>query len=189
MPIRLSTASGVFSKFIDEVFTSLQWHVVLTHIDDCLVYSDSFERLRDHGLTLGAEKCHLCTSSVRFLGHLVTPKIEAIKQMQMPTDKKGLWTTPGFFNYYRRFCKNYSSIAQPLNALLSDKESFCEMPLAHPDFTQPFIVDTDTCVHGLSAVLSQRSGDKVMPVAFASRSLTPADRAYTIWELETLAVY
>jgi hypothetical protein len=235
MPMGLSTASGVFSKFIDEVFSGLKWHVVLTYIDDCLIYSGTFEehlaalravfeRLRDHGLTLGAEKCHLCTSSVRFLGHLVTAdgirpdpiKIDAIQDWKMPTDKKSLQSTLGFFNYYRRFCKNYSSIAQPLNVLLKDKtklpldqltgavvwtpdqlKSFeilkstllRDAVLAHPDFTQPFIIDTDACAHGLGAVLSQRVGDRTMPVAFSSRSLTPAERAYTVWELETLAVY
>jgi hypothetical protein len=235
MPMGLSTASGVFSKFIDEVFSGLKWHVVLTYIDDCLIYSGTveehlaalravFERLRDHGLTLGAEKCHLCTSSVRFLGHLVTAdgirpdsiKIAAIQDWEMPTDKKSLRSTLGFFNYYRRFCKNYSSIAQPLNVLLTDKtklprdhltgavvwtpdqlKSFeilkstllRDAVLAHPDFTQPFIIDTDACAHGLGAVLSQRVGDRTMPVAFSSRSLTPAERAYTVWELETLAVY
>jgi hypothetical protein len=75
MPMGLSTSSGVFSRFIDEVFSGLKWHIVLTYIDDYLVYSDIFEehvaalrrifeRLRDHGLTFGTEKCHICTSSV-----------------------------------------------------------------------------------------------------------------------------
>jgi hypothetical protein len=235
MPMGLSTASGVFPRFIDEVFSGLKWHIGLTYIDDYLVYTDTFEehvaalrlifeRLRNHGLTLGAEKCHLCTSSVRFLGHLVTSdgikpdplKIAIITDMQMPVDKKALRSTLGLFNYYRRFYTNYSSIAQPLNVLLTNKSKLPRDPvtgkvawtpdqlrsfeilkttllrdaiLAHPDFTQPFLIDTDVCAHGLGAVLSQKVGDQMRPVAFASRSLTPVERVHTIWELETLAVY
>ena len=62
--------------------------------------------------------------------------------------------------------------------------------LAHPDWTQPFIIDMDACMHGLGAVLSQKVGDQEKVVAYASRALELADneQKYTIWELETLAV-
>ena len=44
--------------------------------------------------------------------------------------------------------------------------------LAHPDFSQPFLLSTDASLDGLGAVLSQvREGDSVArPIAFASKS-------------------
>ncbi len=85
----------------------------------------------------------------------------------------------GLFSYYRNFCKDFATIAAPLNACLANDRRLdaklgigqytpeetrafeylrdnlmTESVLAHPDWTQPFIVDTDSCGHGLGAVLS-----------------------------------
>ena len=44
--------------------------------------------------------------------------------------------------------------------------------LAYPDYTQPFILETDTSLKGLEAVLSQKGKDReVCIIAYASRSL------------------
>ena len=236
MPMGLATASGVFSKFIDEVFRGLKWHCILTYIDDVLIYTSTFEqhvatldtvftRLSEHGLTLGAKKCNFCTSSTKFLGHVVSvdgihpdpDKISAIQRLSIDeiADKKGLRAMMGIFGYYRKFCKAYSTVAQPLTSCLKDayklprtanansiawtaeqRVAFHELKrmltdeamLAHPDWTQPFTIDTDACGHGLGAVLSQMVDGKEQVVAYASRSLADNEKKYTIWELETLAV-
>ncbi|KAJ8009202.1 hypothetical protein DPEC_G00086450 [Dallia pectoralis] len=62
--------------------------------------------------------------------------------------------------------------------------------LAHPDFTRPFILSTDASLDGLGAVLSQvQDGDKVArPVAFASKSLSRAQKRYPAHRLEFLAL-
>ena len=61
--------------------------------------------------------------------------------------------------------------------------------LAYPTFDHEFILETDACIKGLGAVLSQVQQDgKLHPVAYASRSLTPQERNYSVTELETLAV-
>ena len=59
--------------------------------------------------------------------------------------------------------------------------------LAYPNFDVDFTLETDASVKGLGAVLSQYQGDGVLhPVAFASRSLSPAERNYSVTDLETL---
>ena len=61
--------------------------------------------------------------------------------------------------------------------------------LAFPDFSRPFIVDTDACVSGLGAVLSQVTNDGLeRPIAYISRSCSAAEKNYTITKLELLAV-
>ena len=63
------------------------------------------------------------------------------------------------------------------------------MLLAHPNFDQPFTLQTDASNHGLGAVLLQTDchGQK-KAVAFISRTLTPAERNYSTTEKELLAI-
>ena len=53
--------------------------------------------------------------------------------------------------------------------------------LAFPDYTKPFVLDTDVSETGIGAVMSQVHKDgKEHIVAFASRVLTKAERRYCV---------
>jgi hypothetical protein len=96
---------------------------------------------------------------------------------------------------YRRFIMNFSSIAEPLHKLTRKdivfdwseecqyafdilKTKITEAPvLIYPDFSKPFLVETDASIRGLGAIVSQEYDDAtVHPVAFASRALSPAEK-------------
>ena len=113
----------------------------------------------------------------------------------------------GLTSYYRRFIAQYAKIAHPLHALTrkdvafewsSDcqtafetlKEKLVSAPvLCYPNFHRNFVLETDASVKGLGAVLSQEQEHKRLhPIAYASRALSPAEKNYSITELETLAV-
>ena len=97
-------------------------------------------------------------------------------------------------SYYRRFVPNFSKIAGPLRSLTRKdvqfvwtaecehsfrvlKEKLTSAPvLSYPSFEKPFVLETDASIEGLGAVLSQTQEDGLLhPVAYASRSLTPAE--------------
>jgi hypothetical protein len=52
--------------------------------------------------------------------------------------------------------------------------------LAHPDFSQPFILDTDASNSCIGAVLSQVQNGQEKAIAFASRSMTKSERKYCV---------
>ncbi|KAL1115008.1 hypothetical protein AAG570_007831 [Ranatra chinensis] len=152
--------------------------------------------------------------SVKFLGYVVSErgihpdpgKVEAIKNLQVPVDVKGVRSVMGLINFYRRFLPCLADRMERWNHLtkkgvkfeITDdmlksldwaKEHLCREPvLRFPDFTKQFMVTTDASQVALGAVLSQLDhlGDR--PVAFASRKLTSAESRYSAIERELLGV-
>ena len=97
----------------------------------------------------------------------------------------------GFANFYRRFIKGFSTLAQPLialtrkgtpflwtseaqNAFDSLKHTFITASvLLHADPTKPFQVETDASDFAIGTILSQADDNNLMqPVAYYSRKFT-----------------
>ena len=60
--------------------------------------------------------------------------------------------------------------------------------LAYPDYSQPFVLQTDASREGLGAVLAQFQGGTERVIAYASRGLSPAESRYPAHKLEFLAL-
>jgi hypothetical protein len=156
----------------------------------------------------------LAMPSVSYLGHEIVPngtatdeaKVEAIKLMPPPKDDTELRAFLGSSNYYRRFNRDFSRIAAPLNRLLQDdvawdwnkacqtafealKQKLLEAPiLRRPDYKRPFEPHTDWSSVGLGAVLVQQDDEgREYVVAYASRSCNGAERNYSSYQGECLA--
>jgi hypothetical protein len=144
-------------------------------------------------------------------------KISAISNILPPRTKKELRQFLGFTGYLRIFIKGYAQIARPLMLLTRDevkneevekrwttdhqvafdqlKKSVTEdVVLAHPDYSQPFIIETDASDFAVGVVIGQMHEDTVhnrsiiRPIAFGSAALTTAQQRYTATEREGLAV-
>ncbi|KAK3505903.1 hypothetical protein QTP70_003695, partial [Hemibagrus guttatus] len=81
--------------------------------------------------------------------------------------------------------KKHSEAFQKLKSALLES-----VVLAHPDFSQPFILSTDASLDGLGALLSQvpEGETKARPITFASKALTRAQTKYPAPRLEFLAL-
>ena len=95
---------------------------------------------------------------------------------------------------------------KPLNKLTEKKEKFiwtkeCQEAfdslkwkliqapiLSFPNFSEPFILDTDASNTAIGAVLSHRIDGQAKVVAYASRALTKSERKYCVTRNELLAV-
>ena len=171
-------------------------------------------RLREFGLKAKLSKCNFLQKKVLYLGHIISPegivtdpsKTQRIMDWPTPCNFKEVQQFLGLASYYRRFIQKFAEIARPLHRLTERgrdfkwttecadafaKLKFClhSSPiLAYPDFTLPFILDTDDCQYGIGAVLSQLQRDVTERViAFASRVMSKAERKYSVTRKELLA--
>ncbi|KAK3709629.1 hypothetical protein QZH41_010093, partial [Actinostola sp. cb2023] len=148
-------------------------------------------------------------------------KTKAVKEWPVPVTVRDLRSFLGFASYYRRFVPKFAQIAGPLHKVVAELGSAgsnktpkkligtvwtqdCQAAfnqlrtllttapvLAYPDYTQPFILETDASNKGLGAVLSQEQDGKNKVIAYASRGLRGAERNmenYSSRKLELLAL-
>ncbi|MCG8033694.1 MAG: DDE-type integrase/transposase/recombinase, partial [Candidatus Thiodiazotropha taylori] len=172
------------------------------------------DRFSKAGLKLKPKKCQIFRKEVEFLGHIVDEhgvstdpgKIQCIKNWPEPSNLKEVRSFLGLCSYYRRFIADYSTIAKPLTRLTEKNKRFdwttqCTEAferlknllitapvLAHPDFSKPFIIDTDASDEAIGAVLSQKIGSTEEVVAYANRTLTKSERKYCVTRKELLAL-
>ncbi len=227
MPFGLTNTPAVFQALINDVLRDMLNKFVFVYLDDILIFSRSFEeheghvsavlqRLLNNHLYVKPEKCEFHVTHAQFLGFIITPghvemdpkKVEAVLKWPTPTTVKEVQRFIGFANFYRRFIKNFSSVAAPLTALTKGgvtkicwsseaegasrdlKRRFTSGPiLSVPDPERPFVVEVDASDVGVGAILSQRGEDcRMHPCAFMSRCLSEAERNYHVGDRELLAV-
>lgn len=199
MPFGLRNAPAVFQNFMNDIFRDMLGRFMLVYLDDILIYSPNLEthqkhvcsvlaRLKTHSLFVKPEKCSFHVKQVPFLGYLISDtgltmdpaKIQAILDWAPPSDLKAVQRFLGFANFYRKFIKNFATIAHPITSLTRKtpttfkwtteaqaaftqlKKAFTSAPiLRHPVPELPFIVEVDASEVGVGALLSQK--DPVNP--------------------------
>ena len=144
---------------------------------------------------------------------LGTDCLKGIAEISPPATYTQVRKFLGATGYFRCFIKGYTRIAKPLNDLLQGENSklkshpvglppdalaaFQELKmkcltapvLAFTDFKKPFLLETDTSIEGLGAVLSQKQDDdRYHPVAYTSRGLKGGELKYHSSKLEFLAL-
>ena len=128
-------------------------------------------------------------------------KVAAVVSWPQPRSARGLRGFLGLAGYYRKFIKNYGTVAAPLTALLRKdgftwtdeataafdalKQALSTAPVLHlPDFDRQFTVDCDASGSGFGAVLHQGSGALAYfsrPFAARHLKLAAYERELTVW--------
>ncbi|GFY07791.1 retrovirus-related Pol polyprotein from transposon 17.6 [Trichonephila clavipes] len=179
MPFGLCNAPATFERMMDNLLRNFKWTMCLCYLDDIIVFSETFEdhliRLRlvlkclqEAGLKLNSKKC------------LLLPK--------------------------KRFIKGFCYLAEPLQSLLKSGVEFHWGPEEVEAFnslkkaltSDPVLgmyderasteIHTDASGYGIGAVLVQIQNNVEKVIAYASRTLTKAEKNYSTTERECLAI-
>ncbi|KAE8696147.1 putative CCCH-type zinc finger family protein [Hibiscus syriacus] len=174
MPFGLSNAPSTFMRFMHQVLRPFMGKFVVVYFDDILVYSPTwtshfdhlravFEMLKTECLFVNQKKCSFFTTSVTFLGFVVSTdgvhadqsKIDAVLEWPRPRTLHDIRSFHGLASFYRRFIRNFSTLIAPITECLKGrdfqwseeaeasfqlvKQKMTEAPvLALPDFDKVF---------------------------------------------------
>lgn len=196
--------------YMDDIIvfsTSLQEHIVNL--------KKVFEKLRENNLKVQLDKSEFLRKEVAFLGHIITPdgikpnpdKIKAILHYPIPKTTKEIKAFLGLLGYYRKFIPNFAKLTKPFTSCLRKGATInvndpiyiktfedCKVILTnepllqYPDFSKEFNLTTDASNFAIGCVLSQGPIGQDKPIAYASRTLNPAEQNYSVIEKELLAI-
>ena len=177
------------------------------------------ERLQKHGVLINPAKCVLGVDQLQFLGHLIDSqgihplidKVRAVLEFPQPTTPRKLREFLGLVNFYHRFIPDAARILQPLHQLLqatkSNRGKLCWTDeatsafqaskqalanaslLSYPKPDAPTSIMCDASDAAVGAVLQQDIGGQWCPIAYYSKQLQSAQKRYSTFDRELLAVY
>ncbi|KAK1581185.1 hypothetical protein Q3G72_003854 [Acer saccharum] len=221
MPFGLTNAPSTFMRLMNHVLRAFIGKFVVVYFDDILIYSKNLDEHVEHlKLVLGVlrieklfanlKKCTFFTDKLVFLGFVVSAKgigvdeekVKAIKEWPKPTNVGQVRSFHGLASFYRRFVKDFSSLAAPLTEVIKKnvgfkwgneqekafnliKEKLTNTPLlALPNFAKAFEIECDASGIGIGAVLMQEG----RPIAYFSEKISGAALNYPTYDKEMYAL-
>jgi hypothetical protein len=133
MSFSLTNAPASFQALMNDVLQDFIRVSMLIFFDDILIFNDSWschlqhvcavlQQLHEHNLAVKLSKCAFGTTSVAYLGHIISTKGVTMEADKVATVQA--WLTPrtvrvmhnflGLTGYYHKFFHSYGAIAAPL---------------------------------------------------------------------------
>ncbi|KAH9744190.1 Endonuclease [Citrus sinensis] len=143
MPFGLSNAPSTFMRLMNHVLRAFIGKFVVVYFDDILIYSKGLDEqiehlqsvltvLRKEKLYANLKKCSFCKNQIVFPGYVVSAKgievdeekVKAIKEWPTPKSVSEVRSFHGLASFYRRFVKDFSTLAAPLTEIVKKHVRF-----------------------------------------------------------------
>ena len=175
-----------------------------------------FQLLSTNGLVVNRAKSVFGVAELTYLGYCVNAtgisplpsRVDAVRNFPAPTSKTSLQRFLGMINYYHRFMPQLADKLYPLYeatkvkgqaitwtpdceaAFASAKSALASATLLHhPHPTALTSVTVDASDKAVGGQLEQFLAGNWHPIAFFSRKLSTAERKYSAFDRELLAIY
>jgi hypothetical protein len=228
LPFGLSNAPASFQRIMNSVLGVLRWDITLVYLDDIIIYSKSFDKHIQHldlvfdalskaNVKLNAAKCSLARKQLDYLGFRITQdgikptttNVRKTVDFPTPTSAKAAYSFVQMAQFYRRFIKDFASIAAPLNVFKTKNATFTWTNECQHSFDTlkqrlsqyPLLafyneksklklkINTDASNAGIGGVIHQVTPDgHLQPIQYLSRSLSKREQKYSVVEKECLAM-
>jgi hypothetical protein len=135
----------IFKNFVNDTLMNYLNELVVTYLEDIIVYNNNkkehiqhvrkiLQRLREVNIQANIDKCEFHTTETKFLEMIVDrddikinfEKIRAIVKWDTSNHIKNVQAFLKFVNFYRRFVKNFFTIAKYLISLTRKNQSFID---------------------------------------------------------------
>uniref|UniRef100_A0A914GZI6 RNA-directed DNA polymerase n=1 Tax=Globodera rostochiensis TaxID=31243 RepID=A0A914GZI6_GLORO len=228
MPFGMKNATAAFSRAMTVVLSGLE-NIALAYVDDILIFTKEgtfsdhlaalrkvLDRFRLFNLKLSPRKCVFASKEMNFLGFTLTAggfkpslsRIEIIKEMEVPTNVKGVKHVLGKAGFYRRHIENFAMVVEPLLQLtrqgnkfewgMAQQQAFDKIKdlltqapnLIFPDYSKPFHIFTDASTVGQGGVLMQKNelSGTFSAISYCSRTLSVSERKWPAVQVELSAI-
>ena len=234
LPQGVRNGPPTFQRIVNQILGPTRWKHCIAYLDDVLIFSTTFADHLTHldevlqlldaaNFRLNTAKCDIATDHIHYLGHsihhgLIRPNTDNIRgslDTSESTASRDVFRFLQAAEYYRKFIRNFSTIAAPLyqhapsyakpsstskavpfHLTLDARIAFdhlkrlltSDLVLRLPNFNLPFKVQTDASQIGIGAVLLQAYSDGDRPVCYMSKKLTPCQQRWPTIEQECYAI-
>ena len=143
MPFGLKNALATFQRMMDNAFSGLIDTRCFAYIDVIVIFGETIQkhnknleavlkRKKTLGLRLEPRKCECLKPELEYLGHVITKdgvkpnpeKLSAVQNFKQLKTVKDVQSFLGLAGYYRKFIKNFSSIARKFTKLTQKDTTF-----------------------------------------------------------------
>jgi hypothetical protein len=215
MPFELCNAPATFQWCMISIFSDMVERFLEIFMDDFSVFGSSFDkclhrltlvlvRCKEKNLMLNWEKCHFMVKQGIVLGHVIShrgievdkAKVDLISNLPPLRTVKDVHSFLGHAGFYRRFIKDFSTIAKPMCKLLVKETPFiiyeeCKQAfgalkkiltstpvIQPPKWGAPFEIMYDASDYAIGAILGQRIDKLPHVIYYASRTLNDVQLNY-----------
>ncbi len=222
MPFGLAGAPSTYQRLVSSILDPIRRPWLQVYIDNILIFFDSPEEHLIHiqevmaihahnELYIRSERCQWMRKSFYYLGFTIQrstnlasggikpsiKKIQAVTDWEIPKTVRRVQSFLGFTFFFRRFIRDYSSIASPLYNLTEKCKSFYwssewnhafrtlkKCLITTPLLVTPrtghaatFVISIDASHKGIGAILLQEQTDgSLRPCSYYAKTLNKAQR-------------
>ena len=224
-PFGLKNSPSAFQRMMDEILVEYIDEFVIVYIDDLLIYSKNVDdhlkhleliagKLADYNIQINMKKSEFMKSYTIYCGYLVEnghirvdpEKSKAMKDWPVPTNASAVRSFLGFLGYYRKFIKDFGTLAAPLHSISGSKSQWqwttveqnsfdllkkamiSDPVLVCPDDKFTFHIWPDASPWAVGGVLTQDHGSGHQPIAYEYHKLSKSELNYPHHEKEILAM-